>query len=360
MILQFSLSLLYKATILLAVGLVGDLLLRRHWIVLTSTLWNVAFLGLIVLPPAAILCPGWELPILPGEGTTEALQTIPPPASGLGFGAKLLLCIYGLGTLLTGIRLAASWRAVRRLQHRALPVRTDVWLQRFETLIQRLGLTERPIRLLHSPEVNVPMAMGAWNPAIVIPSQIIGDTRLATVSQSAIDAILIHELAHLARADFDWQLLERVVGVALWFHPLAWIAQRRSAFVRERACDEFVVYTTADAPGYAETLLSLAAMRSRARTLALGVAAVRLGTLARRLEAIQHSQGSQRLCAPRLIRVAAAGVAMLLATLLASVAVEHVKAAGNPAIGPPSIFNVDEVDEREWGTCVDDSPVFVH
>ena len=143
--------------------------------------------------------------------------------------------------------------------------------------------------LLESDEIDVPVALGVLRPAILIPSPL----SEAATSQT-VDAILVHELAHVYRADCAWQLVDRVVQAALWLHPLMWIAQRRIAFIRERACDDFAVHMVGDFRLYGETLLDIAAGSGLDARLGLGLAIARSSKLARRLSAIADSDGSSR------------------------------------------------------------------
>src|SRR5206468_2157947 len=95
-------------------------------------------------------------------------------------------------------------------------------------------------------------------------------------------------------ADGAWQLVQRCVEATLWFHPLIWIARRRMAFIRERACDDFAVRLVGDFRLYGETLLDIAAGMTQRRALGLGLALLRPISLAKRLAAIAHSAGSSR------------------------------------------------------------------
>jgi hypothetical protein len=79
------------------------------------------------------------------------------------------------------------------------------------------------------------------------------------VDRRQLEHVLLHELAHLQRRDAWWSLACLAVQVAYWFHPIAWLACRRLAVLRECACDEAVARLLgADASGYRRTLLELA------------------------------------------------------------------------------------------------------
>ena len=147
--------------------------------------------------------------------------------------------IYAYGIAIALMRLVANRARLNALRYRALSVTDGTWLARLEHWKARLGLTESesskslvairsPVRLLSSDRIVVPMAPGATQRAIVIPSRMVADA-----SPPMIDLILTHELAHIARADYAWQFLQRLVQAFLWFHPLWWISARRIAYIRE-------------------------------------------------------------------------------------------------------------------------------
>jgi len=56
-----------------------------------------------------------------------------------------------------------------------------------------------------------------------------------------IEPILIHELAHIRRADTVVSALQVLVQIVYWFHPLVWLANARLRRERELICDDFAV-----------------------------------------------------------------------------------------------------------------------
>jgi beta-lactamase regulating signal transducer with metallopeptidase domain len=134
--------------------------------------------------------------------------------------------------------------------------------------------TDRNVRFLQSDSVRVPAAIGFFTPAVVLPSW-----TLRELSEDELRAIVLHETAHLRRWD-DWtNLAQKFLKAVFFFHPAVWWIDARLAIEREMACDDLVLEQTANAHGYAKSLISVAekavAERTRlARTLALAQGAL--------------------------------------------------------------------------------------
>jgi hypothetical protein len=82
-----------------------------------------------------------------------------------------------------------------------------------------------------------------------------------------------HEMAHIKRRDFAFNLCYQLLSMPLAFHPAVVFIKRRINETRELACDEMVTERWLDAPDYARALLRLAdsAMASHRPTYSLGV-----------------------------------------------------------------------------------------
>ncbi len=136
-----------------------------------------------------------------------------------------------------------------------------------QALAIRLGI-ERQIRLMESPRIHAPVAFGIFRPTIGLPPQF--GLKFDSVQQ---EAMLAHELAHLAANDPAWYLLADIVAAALWWHPLIWWSRRQLQAQSELAADEASLLV-ADGPGVlAECLVELGARLAQTRSfIPLGMA----------------------------------------------------------------------------------------
>ena len=155
-----------------------------------------------------------------------------------------------------GAATLAAWslcgiRNIRRLVAHATPVTADEWLAPLDDARARLGI-RRPVRLLRSDHVAMPMTWGWRRPVILVPPAADGwpAPRRAVV--------LRHELAHVRRADVVTQLLAQLACAVYWFNPVICLAAFRLRVERERACDDEVLRLGTRASDYANHLLDIA------------------------------------------------------------------------------------------------------
>jgi type II secretory pathway component GspD/PulD (secretin) len=120
--------------------------------------------------------------------------------------------------------------AVVRRRHRA-PVSAALG-ERVRAVARRLGLRRR-VQVLEIPGLLGPAVFGVVRPALALPARFEEDFGAAEQ-----EAMLAHELAHLAARDPAWHLLADLVAAALWWHPLAWWSRHRLRAASEAAADE--------------------------------------------------------------------------------------------------------------------------
>lgn len=167
-------------------------------------------------------------------------------------GAALVIWLFG--ALAVVARTAAGLFAIHRMRALAEPLREPPWDREVEDARVRLGI-RTPVDIRRSGSVRVPVAFGLRRPVVLVPL----DCSDWTSDQRR--AVIMHELAHVARGDWVAQLLERALCAAYWFHPLVWWAAARRRREAERACDETVVGLGMSRRLYASLLLSFAERR---------------------------------------------------------------------------------------------------
>jgi beta-lactamase regulating signal transducer with metallopeptidase domain len=232
--------------------------------------------------------------------------------------------LWGLLSLVMLARLAGGYRELRRLKSGATPA-PDRWELRLRRLCAINGV-RRQTRLLVSNQVAGPVSLGFLDPAILIPQAFFD-----TLSDSELDHIVMHELAHLRRRD-DWtNLAQRFIEAALPIHPAVYWLSYRMSLEREMACDDWVIAATGTAKPYAASLTKVAELSQFGPAGMLAAGAT--GNESQLLRRVHHMLDRTRNAAPKLIFgplvAAVAAVAGLI--YLATLAPQMIAFAQNPA-----------------------------
>ncbi|MBC8869320.1 MAG: HEAT repeat domain-containing protein [Planctomycetes bacterium] len=160
-----------------------------------------------------------------------------------------------VGVLVLSLWNVGGWLTAHRLRLVGTsPVSNEI-AKRLRQLAERMRVA-RPARLLRSTLVEVPAVVGWFRPTILLPIGLI-----TGLMPSELDAILIHELAHIRRYDYLVNLFQRVIETLLFYHPAVWWISRRIRIERENCCDDWVVAVTGDSLSYARTLTRFGELR---------------------------------------------------------------------------------------------------
>ncbi len=162
--------------------------------------------------------------------------------------------IYLAGMMILLARLAAGYGRLRGFVGTAVPI-GGMALERMESLARRMGV-KRAVRLLESAAIEVPTLLGAIKPAILLPA-----AALAGLSVEQLEALLAHELAHIRRHDYLFNLVQSFLETLLFYHPAAWWLSARIRQEREHCCDDAAVTATRDRVAYARALAAMETLR---------------------------------------------------------------------------------------------------
>jgi beta-lactamase regulating signal transducer with metallopeptidase domain len=220
-----------------------------------------------VVPSAALATPEEGLAFGGGVFPFARLQTLVQQIDWTSFALFAWLAGGAAVTLLFAL---AAARLRDRLAGRSR-LREGPLVARFETLRRAAGI-RRPVRLTLSPKLRTPVALGTLFPEICLPPRAVDD--LGPEEQ---DAMLAHELAHVARFDPLWLTICRWTETVFFFQPLNRMARARLDDSAEILCDEQAVRWTNNRLGLARCLAEVAGwiVEERRALLACGMAGAR-------------------------------------------------------------------------------------
>jgi beta-lactamase regulating signal transducer with metallopeptidase domain len=149
------------------------------------------------------------------------------------------------------------------------------WLSALAEAQRRMGF-KHGTALLVSNELRSPISWGVLRPTIVLSPK-------AVAASGEAEAIIAHELAHVARLDWAKLLGARVACAVFWFNPLVWMLARESHQLREEAADDAVLMADINGPDYATLLVGAARHDNQGALLAAHGVAPGKDSLKRRI-----------------------------------------------------------------------------
>jgi beta-lactamase regulating signal transducer with metallopeptidase domain len=193
---------------------------------------NASFSELIPLTSKVSSTLAGAKPYTLNSTSFQTIQTIAP----------WLVNFWMIGVLISLLRLAHGYLRLQNLSNQPGETLNPSWFEILEDLKCRLNVS-RPVRLLQSALVEVPMVIGWLRPVILLPaSSVVG------LAPSQLEAILAHELAHIRRHDYLVNLFQAWVESLMFYHPAVWWISRCIREERENCCDDLVMGVCED-PG---------------------------------------------------------------------------------------------------------------
>lgn len=295
----------FQAAVIILAGSVLPSLLRLRLPKVRLIYWQALLAACLLLP----LIQPWrpDLPAADAAGITGHVGVAMGPAVMTPAGWSLAEIIFLV--LVTGVLLRALWVALGMWRLGIYRRRAS----RVEEMTEPVGEAQRRIAVRPdfylSHDLTSPATFGLRNPAVLLPK------RFFALPPPMQTAIACHELLHVARRDWAWNMAEEFLLTLLWFHPAVWWVVRNIRLSREQTVDAEVVRLTESRQTYLRALLDIAQQESAPR----GVPAplfLRESQLAQRVALIVKEVSMSRF---RLIATCAAAAVALALTGAAAV-----------------------------------------
>jgi beta-lactamase regulating signal transducer with metallopeptidase domain len=258
-----------------------------------------------------------------GTQTSAAFAAVANSLPSINWPASFA-AIWFIGVLAFALRALGGWILVQRIYRRERRRLTPLLEARCAALRERLGVS-RGVKFYLSRAIEAPAVIGWFRPIVLLPF-----TALTGLSPEQLEAIVVHELAHIRRFDCFVNLFQIAAETLLFYHPAVWWVSGRIRAERENCCDDIAVAVCGDAGVYARALTVVEGWRAMpALVMAANSSALKF-RIERLLgvEAMTSNVSSAGMAAVGLI--CAAGVLLAGATLRQA-APQHRSEAAAPA-----------------------------
>ncbi len=192
------------------------------------------------------------------DSVTAEVGTAPPTATPLSWQALVFLAWIAIALALLLLLIQRAWfvRGLIAQSQEAPPrLRNALGQCRVQVGVKRAV----PIRV--SSNATSPAVCGLFRPSILIPK-----TLVPRLQPHDLQAVLLHELAHIKRGDLWVNLIQTLLQVIYFYNPFLWLANVVIRRVREQAVDEAVLVAMGEAAhDYPETLLNVAKLAFKQR-----------------------------------------------------------------------------------------------
>jgi beta-lactamase regulating signal transducer with metallopeptidase domain len=179
--------------------------------------------------------------------------------------ARWFVLFWLSGFIIFLIRFFGSLLYINRLKTTNVYPVSWQWKEKISHLSARIGL-KCTVRLAESAIARIPMTIGYLKPVILLP---VGT--LSGVPPQQIDAILLHELAHILRKDYLLNIIQSVIELLLFYHPLTWWLSGLIRQEREHICDDLAVEVNQDHINYIKALTTMEELNLKSPHLATAI-----------------------------------------------------------------------------------------
>jgi beta-lactamase regulating signal transducer with metallopeptidase domain/uncharacterized membrane protein len=223
----------------------------------------------------------------------KAKEATPTPLSISGMKAYfdaniyfvVLVWLLGVGLFILKLLGGISYVYYLRNQHN-FPV-DEYWLEMVENLSKRVNI-QKNIALVESALVRSPVVVGYLKPMILFPIGAIN-----RLNSQEVEAILAHEIAHVMRHDYVFNIIQSVIEALFYFNPAVWWISANIRAERENCCDDVAIQLCGNSMAYAKSLVSVQEMQYYSAAFAMGFAGQRKNQLLLRVQRVLNQSNNK-------------------------------------------------------------------
>jgi bla regulator protein BlaR1 len=178
----------------------------------------------------------------------------------------VLVAIYVAGVAVMTIKLTLDLLQLQQIRKKQVFPIDEAWEKHLQKLAVQLRIPRR-VKLLVSQYIQVPVMIGFLKPVILLPVAMFNN-----LTAEQLEAILLHELAHVKRNDYLLNIFQSIVETILFFNPFVWWISKNIRLEREHCCDDLVLTSQVQPLHYAKALVALEEYRLTVNALAMAAA----------------------------------------------------------------------------------------
>lgn len=164
--------------------------------------------------------------------------------------APFIILIWFMVFLFKSVKMISCLAYNQRIRNYQVYQPSAYWVNKVNQFSEKLKIN-KAVRLLQSGYIKVPVVMGHLKPVILIPVGL-----LAGLPAEQVEAILLHELAHIKRNDYFVNFLQNIAEAVFFFNPgLLWISSLLRE-ERENCCDDIALQQTNNKMELVQALIS--------------------------------------------------------------------------------------------------------
>lgn len=133
---------------------------------------------------------------------------------------------WALGFFMLLLKLIGGWAYLQYLIRTSVTA-SDQWQRYTHDLAHGLGMVSRVV-VRESHRVRSVFTANWLRPVILVPAGLLTGLR-----PDHLEAILLHELVHIRRYDYVFNLIQSLIEAVLYFHPAVWWVSHQARIARE-------------------------------------------------------------------------------------------------------------------------------